>query len=86
MAQGDQLRRFGEGLVISLEIEMLDRANSGPEPAVEILRAIRHGAAAGACRVAARETRSAYWAGMAEDQRGKARRLLCARQGEASHA
>ena len=55
---------------------MLDKANSGPEPAVEIMRAIRHGVAAGACSVAARETGSAYWAGMAEDQRGKARALL----------
>lgn len=55
---------------------MLDRANSGPEPDGEILRAILHGAAAGACRVAARETGSAYWAGMAEDQRVKAKARL----------
>lgn len=33
---------------------MLDRANSGPEPSAEILRAIRHGVAAGAWRVAGR--------------------------------
>lgn len=51
---------------------MLDRANSGAELDGEILRAILHGAAAGACRIAARETGSAYWAGMAEDQRVKA--------------
>lgn len=55
---------------------MLDRANSGREPDSEILRAILHGAAAGACRVAARETGSAYWAGMAEDQRVKAKARL----------
>lgn len=41
-----------------------------------LYRAIMHAAAAGACSVAERETRSAYWAGMAEDQRGKARVLL----------
>lgn len=51
---------------------MLDRANSGPEPSGDILRAILHGVAAGACEVAARETGSAYWAGMAADQRAKA--------------
>lgn len=55
---------------------MLDPANGGPEPSAEILRAIRHGIAAGACEVAARETRSAYWAGMAVDQREKATVLL----------
>lgn len=55
---------------------MLDRANSGPEPCAEILRAIRHGVAAGACSVAARETGSAYWAGMAVGQREKAKVLL----------
>ena len=41
-----------------------------------LYRAILHGVAAGACRVAARETGSAYWAGMAEDQREKAEVLL----------
>ena len=41
-----------------------------------LYRAILHGIAAGACTVAARETRSAYWAGMAADQRGKAKVLL----------
>ncbi|WP_374322865.1 hypothetical protein [Brevundimonas sp.] len=55
---------------------MLDSANGGPEPDADILRAILHGVAAGACQVAARETGSAYWAGMAADQRGKARVLL----------
>lgn len=55
---------------------MLDRANGGPEPSEDILRAILHGVAAGACRVAARETGSAYWAGMAADQRAKARARL----------
>lgn len=55
---------------------MLKHVCSGLEPAVEILRAVRHGVAAGACAVEARETRSAYRAGMAEDQRGKAKTLL----------
>lgn len=55
---------------------MLDRANSGPEPSEDILRAILHGVAAGACQAAARETGSAYWAGMAQDQRKKAEMLL----------
>lgn len=55
---------------------MLDSANGGPEPDADILRAILHGVAAGACQVAARETSSAYWAGMAQDQRKKADVLL----------
>lgn len=55
---------------------MLDRVCSGREPAVEIFRAIHHEVAAGACAIAARETRWAYGAGMAEDQRGKAAALL----------
>lgn len=50
----------------------IDRANGGPCPPPEILRAILHGVAAGACQTAARETGSAYWAGMAADQRAKA--------------
>jgi len=41
-----------------------------------LYRAILHGVAAGACRAAARETGSAYWAGMAADQRAKARARL----------
>ena len=41
-----------------------------------LYRAILHGVAAGACQVAARETGSAYWAGMAADQREKARARL----------
>lgn len=41
-----------------------------------LYRAILHGIAAGACAAAARETRSAYWAGMAVDQREKATCLL----------
>lgn len=41
-----------------------------------LYRAILHGVAAGACRAAARETRSAYWAGMAADQRAKAKALM----------
>ncbi len=55
---------------------MLDRANSGPEPSAEILRAIRHGVAAGACSVAARETRDPKWWRLAQDQREKARGAL----------
>lgn len=41
-----------------------------------LYRAILHGVAAGACQAAARETGSAYWAGMAQDQRKKAEMLL----------
>lgn len=41
-----------------------------------LYRAILHGVAAGACQVAARETGSAYWAGMAGVQSEKARALL----------
>lgn len=53
-----------------------DPANGGPEPSAEILRAIRHVVAARACEVAARETRSADWAGMVADQRERARSRL----------
>lgn len=42
----------------------------------DLYRAILHGVAAGACQAAARETGSAYWAGMAADQRVKARKRL----------
>ena|GEM_PF-2891007 len=57
-----------EGLnAVTTEHEIIDEA---------LYRAILHGIAAGACEAAARETRSAYWAGMAEDQRGKAMALL----------
>lgn len=42
----------------------------------DLYRAILHGAAAGACQAAARETGSAYWAGMAADQRAKANARL----------
>lgn len=42
----------------------------------DLYRAILHGVAAGACQAAARETGSAYWAGMAQDQRKKATGLL----------
>lgn len=55
---------------------MLDRTNSGPEPSAEILRAIRHGVAAGACSVAARETRDPKWWRLAQEQREKARGAL----------
>lgn len=55
---------------------MLDRANSGPEPSAEILRAIRHGVAAGACSVAARETGDPKWWRLAQEQREKARLML----------
>lgn len=55
---------------------MLDRANTGPEPSAEILRAIRHGVAAGACSVAARETRDPKWWRLAQEQREKARLML----------
>ena len=47
---------------------MLDRANSGPEPTVGILRAIRHGIAAGACRAAGRATGDAAWLRKAAEQ------------------
>lgn len=69
---------MGDGLVIRLEIVMLDRANSGPEPTAVVLQAILHGVAAGACRVAAREDRgrSAHWLGLANEQRAKARGAL----------
>ncbi|WP_167544783.1 hypothetical protein [Brevundimonas vesicularis] len=52
---------------MTTEHEIIDEA---------LYRAILHGVAAGACQVAARETGSAYWAGMAEDQRVKARARL----------
>lgn len=55
---------------------MLDRANSGPEPSAEILRAIRHGVAAGACRVAARATGQALWGRKADKHSSKARAML----------
>ena len=55
---------------------MLDRANSGLEPSGDILRAILHGVAAGACQVAGRESGSDYWYGMAADQRAKATERL----------
>lgn len=54
----------------------LDQANGGPCPPPEILRAILHGSATGACQVAARETGSAYWSRMAEEQRSKSRAHL----------
>lgn len=54
----------------------LDRGNGGPSPPHEVLRAILHGVAAGACEVAARETGAARWSRTAEDQREKARALL----------
>lgn len=44
-----------------------------------IYRAILHGAAAGACSVAARETGSAYWAATAREQSGKASEFLYVR-------
>ena len=56
----------GQG--IGTEAGMLDRANGGAEPPAEILRAIRHGVAAGACRVAAALTGDDHWAGEAERQ------------------
>lgn len=55
---------------------MLNCVSSGPEPAVEILRAIRHAVAAGACSVAARETGDAQWCRVAQDQREKATAAL----------
>lgn len=54
----------------------LDQADGGEVPPQEILRAILHSVAAGACAVAARETGSAYWACMAAEQRAKARARL----------
>ena len=55
---------------------MLDRANRGPEPSAEILRAIRHGVAAGACRLAARATGQSLWGRKADEQSAKARDML----------
>lgn len=55
---------------------MLDRANSGPEPTAEILRAIRHGIAAGACRAAFGATGDAMWARAASDHHEASRRDL----------
>ena len=43
--------------------------NDGPEPPASILRAIRHGVAAGACVVACRETGDLRWTITATDQR-----------------
>ena len=45
---------------------MLDEANGGAFPPAGILRAIRHGVAAGACRAAARETSETHWARLAD--------------------
>ena len=57
---------------------MLDEANKGPTPHPALLRAILHGVAAGACRVAAREdeARGAYWDARADDQSKKSRARL----------
>ena len=67
---------------------MLDSANSGPEPTVEILRAIRHGVAAGAFRAAGRATGDAAWCRKANEQSANARRVLhqAARSLEADRA
>lgn len=54
----------------------LDRANGGAEPPAEILRAIRHGIAAGACAEAARALGSDYWAQVADQQSAMARERL----------
>ena len=55
---------------------MLDRANSGPEPTVEILQAIRHGVAAGAFRAAGRATGDDGWCRKADEQSAKVRKVL----------
>lgn len=55
---------------------MLDKANSGPEPTVEILRAIRHGVAAGAFRAAGQATGDAGWDLRADEQSANVRRVL----------
>ncbi len=55
---------------------MLDRANSGPEPSAEILRAIRHGVAAGAWRVAGRASGQADCFSRADGHSEKARASL----------
>lgn len=55
---------------------MLNRVCSGREPAVEILRAIRHGVAAGACAIAARETGRARGSRVAGAESGNARLAL----------
>lgn len=50
--------------------------NDGPEPPANILRAIRHGVASGACLAAFRVSRDVDWARMAEQQSGFARDVL----------
>lgn len=55
---------------------MLNKANSGPEPTAEILRAIRHGVAAGACRAAFGATGDAKWARAASDHHRASNRNL----------
>lgn len=55
---------------------MLDRGNSGVAPSAEILRAIRHGVAAGACRVAWRATGESAWLRTAAEQSRAAERRL----------
>ena len=47
---------------------MMGPGNGGRAPSANILRAIRHGVAAGACRVAARATGDALWSREAERQ------------------
>ncbi len=65
------LRRVGQ--TAGIEGEGLTAMRTDDEVIDEdLFRAILHGVAAGACRVAARETGSAYWGGLAEDQRAKA--------------
>lgn len=55
---------------------MLDTANKGSEPTVEILRAIRHGVAAAACRAAFGATGDDKWAKAACHHREVSRRDL----------
>ena len=54
----------------------MDRGNGGQEPGGAWLQAILHGVAAGACRVAARETGDITWAEEAGLQSMKATRSL----------
>lgn len=60
MAAGGDGRAGGDGV--------MGPGNGGRAPSANILRAIRHGVAAGACRVAARATGDGMWSREAERQ------------------
>jgi hypothetical protein len=54
----------------------LDRANGGPCPPAEILKAILYGTAAAACRVAGQKTGELFWFATEAEQRRRVRALL----------